>query len=249
MVGTAVYGPVLVAVRGNYDEVNRLSAEIGDKYGWAFVNINIRPFYSEGSKTLAYETAEQLGWRAPDHVVVPVAGGSVLTKIGKGFSECYQLGLIDNLRTKISAAQASGCSPVVTAFKENADWIKPVRPNTIAKSLAIGNPADGFYALKTIRTTGGYAEDASDEEIVEGIKLLARTEGIFTETAGGVTVAALKKLVEDGRIGRDELTVVYITGNGLKTTEVLEGNLESEFIIDSTVQSFETAMGSMARIA
>lgn len=249
IVGTAVYGSHLIAVRGNYDDVNRLSTEISDRYGWAFVNINLRPFYSEGSKTLAYETLEQLGWVAPDHVVVPIAGGSVLTKIGKGFREAYQLGLIDDLKTKISGAQAEGCAPVVNAVKANADCIRPVKPNTIAKSLAIGNPADGYYALKTIRTSGGYAESVTDAEIVEGIQLLARTEGLFTETAGGVTIGVLKKLVEQGKIQRDDRVVAYITGNGLKTIEAIQDVVTPPRQIEASLAAFEEILAPARRSA
>lgn len=239
IVGTAVYGPNLVAVEGNYDEVNRLSSEVADKYGWAFVNINLRPFYSEGSKTLAFETAEQLGWRLPDHVVAPMAGGSVLTKIWKGFRELAAVGLVEPRDTRFSGAQADGCSPIVTAYKAGAENITPVKPRTIAKSLAIGNPADGYYALRTIRNTGGTAEEVNDTEIVEGIKLLASTEGIFTETAGGVTVAVLTKLAAAGRFRPQETVVAYITGNGLKTVEALEGHLPEVRPIPPTLSSFE----------
>ncbi|HEX6971680.1 MAG TPA: threonine synthase [Limnochordia bacterium] len=249
VLGTAIYGPTLIAVRGSYDDVNRLSTEIADRYGWAFVNINLRPFYSEGSKTLAYETIEQLGWVAPDHVVVPIAGGSVLTKIGKGLREAYQLGLIDDLKTKISGAQAQGCAPVVEAVKANAEGIRPVKPDTIAKSLAIGNPADGYYALKTIRTSGGYAEAVTDEEIVSAIELLARTEGIFTETAGGVTIGVLKRLVEQGKIQPDERVVAYITGNGLKTLEAVEGCVAPPQVIDASLASFEEILTPLQRSA
>ncbi|MCM8823577.1 MAG: threonine synthase, partial [Candidatus Omnitrophica bacterium] len=221
VIGTLIYNPILVAVEGNYDQVNRLCSEIANKYKWAFVNINIRPYYAEGSKTYGYEIAEQLGWKAPKHIIVPCAGGSLITKIYKGLKEFKNLGLIDKLDTKIYAAQASGCAPIVTAIKENAEIIKPVKPNTIAKSLAIGNPADGVYAISTVKETAGWAEDVSDTEIVEAIKLLAVTEGIFTETAGGVTLGVAKKLIEQGRIPKDESIVISITGNGLKTQEVV----------------------------
>src|SRR3990172_1960917 len=217
ILGSLIYAPTVVAVEGNYDDVNRLCSEVAGEYHWAFVNINIRPYYAEGSKTLAFETAEQLGWTAPDHVVVPIASGSLLTKIRKGLWELAHLGLIDPARTRVSGAQAEGCSPVATAFGAGRDFIKPITPKTIAKSLAIGNPADGYYALKAVRESGGAIEVASDPEIVEGIHLLARTEGIFAETAGGVTIAVMKKLAKQGTIRRDELTVAYITGHGLKT--------------------------------
>lgn len=218
---TGVYGATLVAVEGNYDAVNRLCSEVSAEYPWAFVNINIRPFYAEGSKTLAFETAEQLGWRLPDHVVVPVASGSLLTKVRKGFRELIDLGLVEEKEVKVSGAQATGCSPVATAVKFGSSDVFPVKPKTIAKSLAIGNPADGYYAVRAIVESRGWAEDVSDEEIVDGIKMLAETEGIFAETAGGVTVAALKKLVDTGKIKSDEEVVVYVTGHGLKTTDAV----------------------------
>ena len=239
ILGNLIYRPTVVAVEGNYDDVNRLCSEVAGEYRWAFVNINIRPYYAEGSKTLAYETAEQLGWTAPDHVVVPVASGSLLTKIRKGLWELEQLGLIDQARTKVSGAQAEGCSPVATAYEAGRDFIKPVTPKTIAKSLAIGNPADGYYALKVVRESGGAFATASDPEIVEGIQLLARTEGIFAETAGGVTVAALKKLARQGAIGRQDLTVAYITGHGLKTQEAIMGTVGDVVRIQPSLSSFE----------
>ncbi len=217
VIGSLIYHPVLVAVEGNYDQVNRLCSEIANKYKWAFVNINIRPYYAEGSKTFSYEIAEQLSWQAPRHIVVPCAGGSLITKIWKGLKEFKKLGLIDELDTKIYAAQAAGCNPIVAAIKENSEIIKPLRPKTIAKSLAIGNPADGIYAVGTVKESGGGAEDVTDEEIIEAMKLLATTEGIFTETAGGVTLGVAKKLIEQGKIPRGESIVICITGNGLKT--------------------------------
>jgi len=237
-----VYGPNLVRVRGNYDEVNRLCSEISDRYpSWAIVNINLRPFYSEGSKTLAYEVVEQLGWRAPDQVVVPIASGSLLTKVHKGLNELVKVGLIDRQATKINGAQADGCSPVTTAFKEGTDNVKPVRPSGIAKSLAIGNPADGYYAVRTIRDTGGGAESVSDDEIVAAIRLLGETEGLFTETAGGVTVGVLKKLAEAGKFGGDETVVAYITGCGLKTQEAVTGSLREPYAIEPNIASFQAA--------
>jgi threonine synthase len=242
ILGAAIYNPTLVAVDGNYDEVNRLCSELADRYGWAFVNINMRPYYSEGSKTLAFEVAEQLGWRAPDHVVVPVASGSLFTKIWKGFHELAQLGLIDGVPTRMSAAQAEGCSPVVAAYREKTFNVRPVRPQTVAKSLAIGNPADGYYVLKIIKESGGAADAVTDAEIVEGMKLLARTEGIFAETAGGVTIATLKRLVQAGHIRPDELTVAYITGNGLKTQEAVVDSVVQPVHIKPTLRSFEEAM-------
>ncbi len=236
---TLIYAANLVAVEGNYDEVNRLCAEIASKYKWAFVNINIRPFYSEGSKTYVYEILEQLNWNAPEHLIVPVAGGSLISKIWKGIREFHRLGFIKDYKTKIYAAQASGCSPVVTAIKEGSDIIKPVKPKTIAKSLAIGNPADGYYAVMTTKESGGYGEDATDEEIVDGIKLLASTEGIFTETAGGVTIAVTKKLIETGKIAKDESIVICITGNGLKTQEAVCEHIGKPVKIKPNLESFE----------
>ncbi len=239
IVASLVYEPNLVAVDGNYDEVNRLCSEIANKYPWAFVNINIRPFYAEGSKTHGFEIVEQLGWKAPDNVVVPCASGSLLTKVWKSFKEFKEIGLIKELHTKVFAAQATGCSPISAAIKQGTDIIKPVKPNTVAKSLAIGNPADGYYASHIVNETGGYGEDVSDEEIIEGIKLLAKTEGIFAETAGGVTVATAKKLIEQGRIGRNETTVICITGNGLKTQEALTGHTTGVHHIKPNMGAFE----------
>lgn len=245
IIASLVYEPNLIAVDGNYDEVNRLCSEIANKYRWAFVNINIRPFYAEGSKTLGYEIVEQLGWKAPDNVVVPCASGSLLTKIWKSFKEFRDIKIIKDLNTKVFAAQAEGCSPIAAAIKQNSDVIRPVKPNTIAKSLAIGNPADGFYAAQVVRETAGYAEDVTDQEIIDAIKLLARTEGIFAETAGGVTLAATKKLVETGRIRKDEVTVICITGNGLKTQEALQGHAMSPHYIKPNLASFEEVLGTI----
>ncbi len=239
VLGNLIYHPTVVAVEGTYDDVNRLCSEIAGEYRWAFVNINIRPYYAEGSKTLAFETAEQLGWRAPDQVVVPIASGSLLTKIWKGFKEFERVGLISGVKTKVNGAQATGCSPVATAFSEGRDFIKPVKPKTLAKSLAIGNPADGYYALKTARETGGVIASVTDEEIVAGIHLLAKTEGVFAETAGGVTIGVLKKLVEQGAIGRRDLTVAYITGHGLKTQEAVAGTLGEAVYIEPTLEKFQ----------
>ena len=223
IIGAGIYGATLVAVDGTYDQVNRLCSELADNHHWAFVNINMRPFYSEGSKTLAYEVAEQLGWRAPDVCVVPGASGSLFTKVWKGFNEFADLGLIDGCGTKMHIAQAQGCSPIVEAYEQNTPHVRPVIPDTIAKSLAIGNPADGFFAIKTIEASGGSAVRAPEEEIVECIQLLAETEGIFTETAGGVVISGLRKLAKTGVIRPDDVTVAYITGNGLKTQEAVEG--------------------------
>lgn len=242
IVGTSVYGTHLIAVRGNYDQVNRLSSEVADRFGWAFVNINLRAFYSEGSKTLAYETAEQLGWRAPDHVVAPIGGGSVLSKIAKGFGELRRLGWLEPGVTRVSGAQAAGCAPVARAYEAGSDRVAPVRPNTIAKSIAIGNPADGAVALRTIRESGGACGQASEEEIVEGIRLLAGTEGVFTETAGGVTVAVARRLAAAGVLSPDETVVLYITGNGLKTLDAVAGALPEVTTIEPTLASFEQAV-------
>jgi len=243
--GTLVYAPTLVQVQGTYDEVNRLCAEIGDKYHWAFVNINLRPYYAEGSKTMGYEIAEQLGWRAPAHVVVPCAGGSLLTKIAKAFDELGRLGLIPPARTHMYAAQAAGCGPIVTMIKKDTDVLEPVRPQTIAKSLAIGNPADGYYAYRAAKDSGGHGEHATDEEIIDGMRLLARSEGIFAETAGGVTVAATRKLIEAGRIPRDEPIVMCVTGNGLKTPDVLHDRLGRDVTIQPSLQAFDRALADL----
>ena len=248
VVGSLTYAPNLVAVEGNYDDVNRLCAEIAGRYRWAFVNINIRPYYAEGSKTYGYEVMEQLGWKTPKHIVVPVASGSLLTKIWKSFNEFHKLGLIEEVHSKIYAAQAEGCSPVVTALKEKSDIIKPVKPKTIAKSLAIGNPADGPYALDAIRESWGDGESVTDQEIVDGIKLLASTEGIFTETAGGVTVAAAKKLIEKGVIPANESCVICITGNGLKTQEAVTDHIGKPYRIKPSLESFEKSLRGETRI-
>lgn len=242
ILGTLIYNPTVMAVKGNYDQVNRLCSEVGNTYGWGFVNINLRPYYSEGSKTLAFEVAEQLGWKLPDHIVAPLASGSLYTKIYKGFREFVEVGLVEDKAVRFSGAQAEGCSPIASAFKEGRDFVVPVKPNTIAKSIAIGNPADGIYALDIARKTNGNIESVTDPEIVEGIKLLAETEGIFTETAGGTTIAVLKKLVEAGKIDPEETTVVYITGNGLKTTEAVQGYISEPFIIEPKLDSFERAL-------
>ena len=242
IVTTAVYGGNVVAINGNYDDVNRLCAELAGVYEWAFVNVNMRPFYAEGSKTLAFETAEQLGWETPDHIVVPVASGSLLTKIHKGFDELYKVGLLDSRpAVRVSGAQALGCSPVAQAYLDNADTIRPVKPDTIAKSLAIGNPADGYFALDVVRSSGGGMAAVTDGEIVEGMHLLARTEGIFAETAGGVTVATLRKLAADGVIRPDERVVVYITGHGLKTLEAVSPTCGPTATIAPTLDAFHEA--------
>ena len=248
VVGSLTYAPNLVAVEGNYDEVNRLCAEIAARYRWAFVNINIRPYYAEGSKTYGFEVVEQLGWKTPQHIVVPVASGSLLVKIWKAFNEFKKLGLIDSVGTKVYGAQAEGCSPVVTAMREKSEIIKPVKPKTIAKSLAIGNPADGIYAMDAMKESGGLAESVTDQEIVDGIKLLASTEGIFTETAGGVTVAVTKKLIENGVIPKNESCVICITGNGLKTQEAVTEHIGKPYRIKPTVDSFEKTLRGQSHI-
>ena len=245
VIGTLVFAPTLVEVQGTYDDVNRLCAEIGDKYHWAFVNINLRPYYAEGSKTMGYEIAEQLGWRAPAHVVVPCAGGSLLTKIAKAFQEMARLELIPERRTRVYAAQAAGCGPIVTMIQKDTDVLEPVRPRTIAKSLAIGNPADGYYAYRAVKDSGGHGEHATDEEIIDGMRLLARTEGIFAETAGGVTVAATRKLIEAGRIPRDEPIVMCVTGNGLKTPDVLHDRLAGDVSIRPSLEAFDRALADL----
>ena len=222
VVGAAAYGPTLVAVDGNYDQVNRLGSELADNYRWAFVNINMRPYYAEGSKTLGHEVAEQLGWQTPDNCVVPAASGELLTKIWKGLQELSDVGLIDGVKTQMHLTQAEGCSPIVEAFELGSSQVRPVKPDTIAKSLAIGNPAAGPFALETLTETGGTAVAVPEDEVVDGITMLARTEGIFTETAGGVVISGLKRLVDRGKIKPEELTVAYITGNGLKTQEAVE---------------------------
>jgi threonine synthase len=240
VLATGVYGTNLVAVRGNYDDVNRLCTELSGEHEWAFVNINMRPYYAEGSKTLAFETVEQLGWALPDRVVCPIASGSLFTKVARGFEEWIEAGLVTGTLPVFNGAQASGCSPVATAFASGQDFCRPVKPDTIAKSLAIGNPADGPYALDLARRSGGSVDSVTDDEIREGIKLLARTTGIFTETAGGVTVATLAKLAERGDIDSSERIVAYITGEGLKTLDVARGMFE-RWEIDASVDAFEEA--------
>lgn len=242
VVTSAVYGGNVVKVKGDYDDVNRLCSEIAGRTDWAFVNVNVRPFYSEGSKSLAFEMAEQLGWRIPADVVVPVASGSLLTKVDKGFRELVKVGLVDDSPVRIHAAQASGCSPVVTAIQSESEHIRPVKPDTIAKSLAIGNPADGYYAVKTVRGSSGSGEMVTDEEIVDGIRLLASTEGIFAETAGGVTVASLRKLAQNGALSGEGPVVALITGMGLKTAEVLTDRMGSSMEIPPDIDVFEEEM-------
>jgi threonine synthase len=237
---TAIYGGNLVAIDGTYDDVNRLCAELAADRPWAFVNVNMRPFYAEGSRTLAFETAEQLGWQTPDHVVVPIASGSLLTKIRKGFDELHQYGLIEGPpNVRVSGAQAAGCSPVATAFAEQTDVVRPVKPDTIAKSLAIGNPADGPFAIEAVRETGGEIAAVTDDEVLEGMRLLARTEGIFGETAAGVTIATLKRLAESGVVRADERVVVYVTGHGLKTLDAVADHVGPTATIAPTLDAFE----------
>jgi threonine synthase len=239
ILGTEVYGARIVRIAGNYDHVNRLCSQIADKYRWGFVNVNLRPYYAEGSKTVGFEIAEQLGWRLPDNVVVPMAGGSLITKIAKAFRELIELGLVEPKEVKFFGAQATGCSPISNAVKAGRSDIEPQKPATIARSLAIGNPADGFYAIKTITSSGGWAEDASDAEIVDGMTLLAEAEGVFTETAGGVTMAAAGKLFAQGRIKPHDTTVLCITGNGLKTTDALAGRFALSEAIAPKLAAFE----------
>lgn len=246
MISTAIYNPTLVAVKGSYDDVNRLCSRLVEKYNWGFININLRPYYAEGSKTLAYEVAEQLGWRAPDCVIAPAASGLLFTRIWKGLEELSMLRLIGPVNTHMYLAQAAGCSPIVNAFEAGTLHVHPVKPNTIAKSIAIGNPADGYYALKIARESGGAACAVSDEEAIEGMKLLAQTEGIFAETAGGVVIGVLKKLAASGAIKKGDLTVAAITASGLKTQEAV-ANVVQPFVIQPTLESFEEVLGERAR--
>ena len=247
VLGAQIYGAKVVAVRGNYDHVNRLCSQIAFRYGWGFVNVNLRPFYAEGSKTMGFEIAESLGWRIPDNVVAPMAGGSLIGKIHKAFTEFVKLGLVEGpVRTKMFGAQATGCNPISNTVKTEATKVRPVRsPKTIAKSLAIGDPADGYFASQLMRETGGWAEDVDDTEIIAGMRLLAETEGIFTETAGGVTLAVARKLIEQGRIDRDSSTVLCITGNGLKTQEALAGVMPRLEAIAPTLADFEALVGQV----
>jgi threonine synthase len=249
VLGTYVFGAKIVRIAGNYDQVNRLCSQIGEQYRWGFVNINLRPYYAEGSKTVGYEIAEQLGWRLPDSVVVPMAGGSLITKIHKSFGELIALGLVAEKRVKFFGAQATGCSPISRAVKAGKDEIDPQKPTTIARSLAIGNPADGLYASRVIRNSGGWAEDVSDPEIVTGIEVLAATEGVFGETAAGVTVACAKSLIAQGRIGPEEETVLCITGNGLKTTDAIADRMTLDPPIEPRVAAFEKFMGTAMAVS
>jgi threonine synthase len=240
VVGSTIYGAQVITIRGNYDDVNRLCSEIADKYGWAFVNINLRPYYTEGAKTFGFEIAEQLGWKLPDHVVLPTAGGTILPKVAKAFKELKEVGLLrGGGECKINSAQAAGSAPVIHALHKGVDLITPVKPNTIAKSIAIGNPADGFYVLRAVRESGGWGDAATDPEIIDAIKLLARTEGVFAEPAGGTTLAVTLKLIEQGRIRRDESVVVSITGNGYKTLEAVAQAIDQPFVIDAKLKEFD----------
>jgi threonine synthase len=249
VLNTAVYGARIVRINGNYDQVNRLCAQIADRFQWGLVNVNLRPYYSEGSKTHGYEIAEQLGWRLPDNVVVPMAGGSLITKIAKAFRELIALGWVEEKPVRFFGAQATGCSPISTAVKRGLARFEPQKPNTIARSLAIGNPADGPFAIKQIRESGGWAEDISDPEIVAAIKLLAETEGIFTETAGGVTAGVTEKLIRDGRILPDDTTVVCITGNGLKTTDAIAAEFPTTEAIAPRLDAFEALLDTQLAAA
>ncbi len=242
IVGSTIYGAQVITIRGNYDDVNRLCSEIADKYGWAFVNINLRPYYTEGAKTFGFEVAEQLGWKLPDHIVVPTAGGTILPKIAKGFKELKDVGLVKGGEFRIHSAQAAGSAPVIHALHKGVDLITPVKPDTIAKSIAIGNPADGYYVLRAVRESGGWGESATDPEIVDAIKLLARTEGIFAEPAGGTTLAVAIKLLNQGRIKPDESVVVSITGNGYKTLEAVASAIERPFVIDARLGEFDALL-------
>ena len=230
----------MIGIKGSYDEVNRLCSEIANSYKWAFVNVNMRPYYAEGSKSMGFEICEQLGFRAPDQVVVPMASGSLLTKIHKSFKEFHELGLIPENQCRVFGAQATGCSPISKSVKAGLDFFEPVKPNTIAKSLAIGNPADGYYSNRVIHDTNGYCDDVSDAEIIEAIQLLAETEGIYAETAGGVTIGVTKKLIESGKLDRNKSIVVCITGNGLKTQEAIAEALPKPQIIEPKFSEFES---------
>ena len=243
ILATETYGATVVAVAGTYDDVNRLCSEVADALPWAFVNVNMRPYYAEGSKTLGFETAEQLGWRLPDHVVVPIASGALLTKIHRAFSELIAIGAVDEKPYRVSGAQPAGCRPVAQAFRDGADEVRPVKPDTVARSLAIGNPADGGFALQVARKTGGAIEWCTEEEIVEGIRLLAETEGVFTETAGGVTIANLKRLVDQGVIRPEEEAVAYVTGNGYKTVEALAATARPSIHVRPDIDEFLAALG------
>ncbi len=239
VLGSLIFGPTMVRIRGTYDDVNRLCTEIADKYGWAIVNVNLRPYYTEGAKTYGFEIAEQFGWRLPQHTIVPTAGGTILPKIYKAYQELIELGLVEDNKPKIYSAQAAGCNPVVTAIHKGVDIIEPQKPNTIAKSIAIGNPADGYYVWHAVKDSGGWGESATDREIVDAIKLLAKLEGIWTEPAGGTTLAAAIKLIGQGRIPKNESIVISITGNGLKTLETVQNDLVPPEVIEAKLSEFD----------
>ncbi len=239
IIGSQVFGPRMIKIQGNYDDVNRLCSQIADKYNWAIVNVNLRPFYTEGAKTHGFEIAEQMGWQLPKHTIVPVAGGTILPKVWKAYREFIRLGLVKDNQPKLYAAQAAGCDPVVQAIQQGLDLFKPQKPNTIAKSIAIGNPADGYYVIQVVNESGGYGASASDDQIIEATKLLAQTEGIFTEPAGGTTLACAIKLIDDGRIPRDEPICICITGNGLKTLEVMQGQFTAAPAIPAKLAEFD----------
>jgi threonine synthase len=242
VINSLVYKANVISIKGHYDDVNKLCAEIAGKFGWAFVNVNMRPYYAEGSKSMGFEIAEQLGWKAPQHTVIPMASGSLLTKIHKSYQELQKLGLIDESEIHIHGAQATGCNPIAAAEKAGLDFFKPVKPNTIAKSLAIGTPADGFYALRVMKDTKGHSDDVSDDEIREGIRMLAECEGIFAETAGGVTVGVAKKLIESGKIPANDSAVLCITGNGLKTMDAVDGHVGATREIKPSLREFEALL-------
>jgi threonine synthase len=247
VLGSLIFGPTMVRIQGNYDDVNRLCSEIADKYKWAIVNVNLRPFYTEGAKTFGFEIAEQYGWKLPKHTIVPTAGGTILPKIYKAYQEFIKLGLVEDNQPRIYSAQAAGCNPVVEAIRAGRELIKPQKPKTIAKSIAIGNPADGFYVVQAVKQSGGWGEDATDEEIVDAIKLLARLEGIWTEPAGGTTLACAMKLIKSGRIPKDESICVSITGNGLKTTEVVVDHLEPPASIPAKLEAFDAIVSGQKK--
>lgn len=250
VINSLVYNANVIGIKGHYDDVNKLCAEIAGKFGWGFVNVNMRPYYAEGSKSMGFEIAEQLGWKAPQHTVIPMASGSLLTKIHKSYQEFEKLGLIDpSDKRQIHGAQATGCNPIAAAEKAGLDFFKPVKPDTIAKSLAIGTPADGFYALKVMKETGGHSDDVSDDEIREGIRLLAECEGIFAETAGGVTVGVAKKLIETGKIPADDSAVLCITGNGLKTIDAVNGHVGETREIKPSLREFEALLEAEKKVA
>ena len=239
IIGSSIYGAKTVAIKGNYDDVNRLCSEIADKYRWAFLNVNLRPYYVEGAKTQGFEIVEQLGWQLPRHLVVACAGGTILPKLAKSFQDLIGAGLVEERACKIYAAQATGCAPIIAALHQGIDTIKPVKPHTIAGSIAIGDPAEGYYVLQVVRGSGGWGESVTDEEILDAIKLLARTEGVFTEPAGGTEVAVAKKLIDQGRIPRDESIVISITGNGFKSLEAVAPGIEQPFFIEPTLDRFD----------